>query len=35
MDSVESMKDLVHLGQELAKKVDLSHFGDFIKQPLT
>ena len=34
MDSTKSMDDLVMVGKRLAEKVNLSHFGSFIDQPL-
>lgn len=34
IDAVDSIDDLILVGQVLAEKVDLSHFGNFIQQPL-
>jgi predicted acylesterase/phospholipase RssA len=34
LDAVDSIDELIRVGQVLGEKVDLSHFGDFIEQPL-
>jgi hypothetical protein len=34
MDDVDAIPLLTEIGQALAKKVDLSHFGSFVEVPL-